>query len=365
MNENKLNILHLQNYLNITCGVSKTIYLIVKNTPSQFQHYIACLGGDGLSRFKSINIQPAVLKDHKKSLLGFILHYLKLYSFCKKNKINIIHSHHRYFDLLAFILSPFLKVKTVTSVQSKVFGRKLSSYKSDILIACSKTIKNHLLNHYRINEDRIKIIYNMIDPNEKNIIIPKDELLNQLKISTNCFIIGFIGRFCIKEKGIDILLEAFRDLSKAYQNIYLLMIGDGEDKLFVNDFFQKQNIHGKIIPPQIQIFNYYNLLDVLILPSRIEPFGIVVLEAGFMKKALIGSRVDGIAEIIEEKFDGLLFNSGDVENLKREIIKLYDDREKGKQLGENLYKKVISNYSSEQIIPKYEQLYNNLFNAAK
>jgi len=360
MNENKLNILHLQNYLDITCGVSKTIYLIVKNTSSQFQHFVACLGGDGLSRFNSINTKPAILKDHKKSLLGFIIHYLKLYSFCKKNKINIIHSHHRYFDLLAFILSPFLKVKTVTSVQSKVFGRKLSSYKSDILIACSKTIKNHLLNHYRINEDRIKIIYNMVDTNEKNIIIPKDELLNQLKISTNCFIIGFIGRLCIKEKGIDILLEAIKNLSKDYPNIYLLMIGDGEDKVFVNDFFQKKNIHGNIIPPQIQIFDYYNLLDVLILPSRIEPFGIVVLEAGLMKKTFIGSRVDGIAELIEDNVNGLLFNSGDVEDLTIKIEELYNDREKGERLAENLYKKIMSKYTADQIIPKYYQIYNQL-----
>ncbi len=360
MNEKKVNILHLQNYLSISCGISKTIYLITKNTSSQFIHNILCFGGDGFSRFESINIKPLVLKEHNNSPIGFIKNLIRIYLYCKQNKISIIHSHHRYFDLLAFFIARILKIKTVTSVHSKVFNKKYFSYKADVLVACSNSIREHLINEFQINERRIKVIFNCVDPMEFEFTQSKTELINSLGIPLNKFIIGYIGRLNFNEKGIDILLEAFRDLSKSHKNLFLLLVGNGTDENKIKEFITKNKLSVKMMNSKEDIFNYYQLLDLFILPSRIEPFGIVILEAGISRIPFIGSKVDGIAELIEDQTNGLLFESGNPIDLQNKILQIYKDKNLANLLAENLFYKVIANYTVKSVIPQYEKLYLNL-----
>lgn len=360
MSEKKINILHLQNHLNISCGVSKTIYLIVKNTSSQFNNYIFCFGGDGFSRFGFLNIRPVILKDYKNSSFGFVMHLIKLHRFCKENQINIIHSHHRYFDLLAFLISQTLKINTITSVQSKVYDQKFLSYKSDILVACSNYIKEHLINNYKIDERRIKVIHNTVDPKEFVPTKTKAALINELNIPADKFIIGYFGRFDFKEKGIDILLEAFLNLSKVNMDLFLLLVGNGVDENKIIQFVTQNNLSANVVNSQIDIFNYYQLLDIFVLPSRIDPFPVVMLETGIMKIPFIGSNVDGIAELIEDGKDGLLFQSENSDDLQNKILKIYNNKKLADDLAENLNKKVLINYSVQKIIPQYEELYKKL-----
>ncbi len=363
MSEKKINILHLQNHLNISCGISKTIYLIVKNSLPKFNHQVACFDGDGFSRFHSININTLVLKDFNNSLFGFVKHFIKLYSFCKQNQINIIHSHHRYFDLLAFLISRILKVKTVTSVQSKVYNDKLFSYKSEILIACSNSIKEHLNKYFNISQDRIKVIHNAVDPNEFVITKTRSELINEINIPDDKFIVGYFGRLDFKEKGVDILLEAFLNLSKVNKDLFLLLVGNGVDENKIREFITQNKLRAKVMNAQSDIFNYYQLIDLFVLPSRVDPFPLVMLEAGLMKKPFVGSRVDGISELIENETDGLLFESGNADDLVSKILKIYNDKKYAYQLAENLYSKVLGGYTIQNIIPKFEKLYLSLHDA--
>ncbi len=360
MSINKINILHLQNHLNISCGISKTIYLIAKNTLSHFNHSIFCFDGDGFFRFESINIKPLILKDYKNSLFGFVRHYIKLYLYCKQNKINIIHSHHRYFDLLAFLISKTLNIKTVTSVHSKVYNRKIFSYKSDKLIACSNYIKEHLINNYKIDERRINVIHNAVDSKEFVPTKTKVALINELNIPADKFIIGYFGRLDFKEKGIDVLLEAFLNLSKANKNIFMLLVGNGVDENKIIEFVTQNELNVKVKISQEDIFNYYQLLDVFVLPSKIETFGIVIIEAGMMKKTVIASNIDGIPELISNGENGLLFESGNVEELKTQITRIYNDRKFGEKLAENLHNEVLDSFTTDRIIPQYEKLYMEL-----
>lgn len=362
MSEKKINILHLQNHLNISCGVSKTIFLIAKNTSSNFNHNIACLNGDGFSRFKSLSIKPVILKDYKNSPFGLVRHCIKLYLFCKQNRINIIHSHHRYFDLLAFLISHTLKIKTITSVHSKVYNQKFFSYKSDILIACSNSIKEHLINNYKIDERRVKVINNTVNPKEFVPTKTKAALINELSIPADKFIIGYFGRLDFKEKGVDILLEAFLNLSKVNKSIFLLLIGNGVDEIKIRSFITQNKLNAKVMSSLEDIFNYYQLLDVFVLPSRIDPFPVVMLETGIMKIPFIGSNVDGISELIEHGNDGLLFESGNADDLVKQIIKIIGDKKLADLLAKNLNKKVPESFTVQRIIPQYEKLYRNILN---
>ncbi|MFZ2322770.1 MAG: glycosyltransferase family 4 protein [Ignavibacteriaceae bacterium] len=357
-----IRILHLQNYINISCGVSKTIYLIQKNTSPNFHHTLACFGGDGISRFNPLDVRPLILKDYKFFSLKFILHSVKLFTYCKKNKINIIHSHHRYFDFLSYLVSKFLNVKTITSVHSKVHDKKMFSYKADVLIACSNAIKYHLINNFKIAESRISIIYNPVDSDEVLIRKTMTNLLDELKIPEEKLIIGYVGRLNFKEKGVDILLKAFQHIIKDRNDFHLIIMGNGIDKKNIEYFIAISKIPATLIEAQEDVYDYINLFDVFVLPSRIESFGMVILEAGLMKKTVIASNVDGIPEIIDDGENGLLFESGNSIDLGNKILKIIDDKKLANQLAENLNKKVLQQFTVQKIIPEYERLYLELYN---
>lgn len=357
-----IKILHLQTTLDLSCGVTRTISELTKNLSDEFEQYVLCLGGNGIERFKQFNFNPVVLGIKNHSFVSPLKIFPSIISFCKRNKIDIIHSHHRYFDFLAYPISKILNIKTVTSVHSKVFDKKKHSYKSERLIACSNDIKNHLINCYGINEKRISIIYNMVNPKEMKITKTISGIFNENNQNLGKFIIGYFGRLDYKEKGIDVLLEAINSTMEIKNNTLLLLIGDGINKSEIEKFTKKNQLNMIMIESLKDIYNYFQLLDAFVLPSRIDPFPLTMLETGIMKVPFIGSNVDGISELIEHKKNGLLFEKENVNDLATQVMKIMSDKSYAAILSENLYNKVIKDYTTDKIIPQYEKLYYELYN---
>jgi L-malate glycosyltransferase len=355
-----MRILHLQPELKIACGITKTIYLLVKNTSQEINHSIFTLGGDAIERFKNAKMNVVIYPKNRRGLFPSIVILIKIFSLVKKQKIDILHSHHRYFDLNAFIISKLISVKTITSVHSKVYGKKIISYKADYLIACSNSIKDHLIGYFKINSERIKVIYNFVDPKEAIVKIERSVLRRELGIEEQFIVIGFIGRFSVREKGVDILLESFHRLSSDYTSLILVLIGAGEDLNLINDFIKKNNLKVLVLPSKVNIFDYFNIIDIVVLPSRVDPFPLVMLESGMMKKTFIGSDVDGIKEFIVNGIDGFIFPTENVDLLTENLDALITNSELRIKFGHYLNEKVINNFTSEKIVPLYKLAYQKL-----
>lgn len=355
-----MHILHLQPELKIACGITKTIYLLVKNTSQEINHSVFTFSGDAIEKFKSAGIDVVVSAKSRTGLRQAFKVFLKIFFLVRKNNINIIHCHHRYFDFIAYFISKLIKVKTVTSIQSKVYGKKLFSYKADSLIACSNSIKEHLIKYFNIDQEKIRIIYNFVDPQEVVLSVERSVLRKELGIDNQSILIGFIGRFSIREKGVDVLLEAFNRISREYKNLKLIMIGDGEDKFYINNFIADNNLNAMTLSPKENIYEYFNIIDIVVLPSQVEPFGNVAIEAGLMKKPLLASSIDGLKEIIDDGKDGILIEKGNIISLTESLRIFIEEPELRKRLGEELYNKVVNNFTSDKIIPLYKQTYQQL-----
>jgi glycosyltransferase involved in cell wall biosynthesis len=102
---------------------------------------------------------------------------------------------------------------------------------------------------------------------------------------------------------------------------------------------------------------FFSSLDIFILPSLWEGFGLVILEAGLSGLPVIASRVDGIKEIITDNRDGLLFKPGDAEELADKIRFIIDNCGQANKLGNNLSATVKSKFSLSLMAKQYEDLY--------
>ena len=130
--------------------------------------------------------------------------------------------------------------------------------------------------------------------------------------------VGFVGRFDY-QKGLDILLKAAED--PRLSRVKFLLIG-GSTLGPAPSIPKYSNVEYVGWVPNSTIGTYLNRLDALVIPSRWEGFGIVALEGMRNGKAIIASRVGGLAELVVDGVNGRLFNVGDVENLTQVLVEL-------------------------------------------
>lgn len=156
-------------------------------------------------------------------------------------------------------------------------------------------------------------IYNAIDTSAimklSNAVDAKREKEN-LQIPKEALIIGAVSRLRI-EKGIDILIEAFSRLAKNNASIRLLLVGDGPDAYKLKQQVTDAGIENRVIfygeANWATAMKMMTLMDIVVVPSRFEGFGLTAAEAMAMAKPVIASEVFGLKEVVAQGITGFLF----------------------------------------------------------
>lgn len=358
----KTNILYISPDFNYSCGVSRNVYQCLKyfssNTGNEV-HFITNKG-DSFERLNGLNIKIHLMKfekDHKNFLM-LIRNIFSLLFYCKKNKISLIHSHHRYTELLSFIVAKILRIKTITTVHSFVTGMKNLSFKSDKVICVSKAVKKHLSENYSQTVNKSVVIYNCIEEEFFNNKENPQEFRTKLELKTSDKVLLFLGRIN-KVKGVDLLLDAFKMLITKHSDLKLLLIGEVIDKEFA---WLKNSPPGNVIflNPTSKVLDYYALADLIILPSRNDPFPYVMLEAGALKKPFIGSKTGGIKEFIKDGVNGHLFEPENAKELAEKILYALNNPNEVRRMSDALYDKVKKENDCRNYFSKLEKIYKDL-----
>jgi len=359
-----MNILHISPDFNYSCGVSKHVFELLKHFSNGEKYIVNFItnGGDALSKLESEHINYELLSFSKGWMNIFCLpfNYFSLKKFCIQNKIDIIHTHHRYPEFLSNLLKKQLNIKTITTAHSFVNGHKLLSFKSDRIISVSNAVKTATLNIFSVPTNKIVTLYNCLMPLKETDNHKTEKIKKELTLKENDFVILFLGRIN-NIKGIDVLIEAFRKIRAEYSNAKLILLGS-----ILDNTKSKMNIslNENIItlPAQIHVSPFFKLSDTIVLPSRVEPLGYTMLEAGYFKKPFIGSQTGGIAEFIEDGVNGFLFEAGNADDLADKIKFVISNPDKAKSTAVELHKKVKKYCNCEEYFKKLTNIYNELSN---
>jgi glycosyltransferase involved in cell wall biosynthesis len=196
-----------------------------------------------------------------------------------------------------------------------------------------------------------------------------DEYRTSLGLPTSAVVIGYVGRL-EKTKNVMILLEAFSQAATKDANLFLLL--NGASSNYVADL----KAYASALPPAIAnriIWNIdfpamdkakvFNAIDVLVLPSNNESFGLVFLEAWACKKPVIGAAIGAVQNVITDNEDGLLMNINDQSSLEKKILRLASESALRQRMGEKGYEKVMNNYTWDIITKKLRQCYVDAVNS--
>lgn len=217
-------------------------------------------------------------------------------------------------------------------------------------------------------KDKVQLIYNGIkdiDLKEKTearqILIEQIRSINDRVPNPNMKWVGTISELT-KNKGVRYLIGAISRHIKEnpLEPINAVIIGDGEDKGELEELIKSERVSEYVfltgfIPDAVTLLNAF---DIITLTSLKEGNPFLLLEAGLAKKAVIGSNIKGIDDILENDC-GILVEKGDVVEISKEIQTLLTNTEKRELLGQNLFNKVTSEFSFDKTLEKTESLYIN------
>ncbi|MFA6062362.1 MAG: glycosyltransferase family 4 protein [Gallionella sp.] len=174
--------------------------------------------------------------------------------------------------------------------------------------------------------------------------------------------IGCVARLRV-EKGQKILIQAFSEVVKVIPDIKLLMIGDGPDKLELMLLAEELSVTESIIwlgrQDQADVYRLYGVMDVVVVPSLFEGFGLAAAEAMSAGVPVIASNIDGLAEVVRDSETGVLFPVGNSQALAASLIQLLNSPSLSAQFGKNGQVRVRDFFAIESFSESMLALYGH------
>ncbi len=353
-------ILQLTPDFNYSDGRSYYVYLLLKYLNRSGHKAALCTnGGNSFDRLNDEGIQVYTFPNLlKKSYFPESVKFIS--GIIEQEKIDIIHSHHRYLELLSLTAARGKNVHTVFTALSIVDRRYFVEYKSEKIIAVSNAVRDMLIKRFSVNKKRISLIPNFTDSEEiKENVNPESTKYKKLKkLPAGQTAILSIGRFH-KEKNYETLLNAVSLLKK--YDIKLIFVGEGSEKSGYDKIISRSELNAEFFPPQRNLKEFFEISDICILTSVRDPFPGFMLQSGLHRKAFIGADTDGISEMIRNGKNGLLFKKRNEHELAEKIKLFMENDLLAAECADNLYREVLDKYTEKSVIPEIEDLYTGLF----
>jgi UDP-glucose:(heptosyl)LPS alpha-1,3-glucosyltransferase len=219
---------------------------------------------------------------------------------CHKEWLNKRRMVEPFLKRLSFILNPHHLLL--------LYLERQCLYRSKLIIANSIMVKNDIMKHYSISNEKIQVIYNGVDL-QRFHPIPKEQkatIKNSLGLQDNRIIL-FVGAD-FERKGLPVLLKAFSILD--FRDVKLMVIGKRGRKRYLS-MIKKLGIEDKVIlwsaGPKIE--KLYAIADIFVLPTIYDPFSNATLEAMAAGLPVITTSNNGASELIENGIQGFIIDN--------------------------------------------------------
>lgn len=215
-----------------------------------------------------------------------------------------------------------------------------------------------------IEDDKVVVIPSGVDctrfdPKKPEVKRKVAQLRNDLSISQDEVVVGFVGRL-VPAKGLIYLLEAVKHIIDEFPQTVLLIVGDGPQRAELQLKARAMNLKTVFTGYKTDTPPYYALMDIFVLPSFFEGLPGVVLEAMAMGKPVIATDVGGTSDLVAEGKNGFLVQARDAEQISAALEKLISDATARAKMGEESRRTVQRNFLWDNVVDKVETVYKEV-----
>lgn len=324
------------------------------------------------------DFQRRGFQPHDLSLGGYFhpRALLKLSQLLLTEQPEVIHAHYSR-DLWTVVPAlmhpglpriPLVLTKHVGTQKPKrdLFHRYLYR-RVDFLIAISEVIRRNLLATHPVSADKVGVIHHGVDLEEFSPQrFDREAVRAELGLSSGHLVFGIVGRLQIS-KGYLEFVEMARRLRPRLPHARFVLIGgpsrgEEHEARFILDQINAAGLQEVTFALGFRkdVARLLAALDVFVFPSHAEAFGLVLIEAMAMGKAVISSNCDGVLDIVQSGETGLLVPPQNVAALTQAALQLAEDLPLRRRLGAAARRHAAESFSLAQMLAATEAVYHRL-----
>lgn len=303
---------------------------------------------------------------------GFdVIRASRLIKLIREGKYDLVHLH--YFTpvlrLMTFFARPRVVIQTEHGgIKGEIAGprwwimrriHRLMRSGADFYTAVSEDSRNDLVNYRFARPERTQVIYNGIAAAE----FQRDDELRtatraQLGVSDTQIVIGTI-RSLTPKMGIDHFVSCASEVKRQIPNAVFVIVGDGPLRQQLQSQARRVGVEKEImfLGERRDIRALLSAMDIFVMPSVWETFGIAALEAMAADLPVVAYAVGGLREVVDDQVTGILVRNRDPQELAKAIIALAHNPHRRKSMGQRGKKRAEAVFSLETTAIAYRDLY--------
>ncbi len=302
---------------------------------------------------------------------------LKLYSFIKRGKFDIVHTHTSKAGFIGRLAARMAHAPVVIhTTHGHVFYGFFGKLKTKLFVILEKVgaavsdrifclTELEIKDHLDLGIGRRELFAAL--PSGIDIetyaapSVPREETRRRLGIPAGAPVIGTVARLD-PIKGGKYLLEAFISIKDADSAPYLLFVGDGECRAELEARARDSEASGRVIFAGLRrdVPDLLHAMDIFVMPSLNEGYGKAIVEAMSAGVPVVATEVGGVPTLIESGTNGLLVPAADAAALAAALVKLIRSPETACALSDAAKKKVDEKYSVGAMVRDVEAAYTSL-----
>ncbi|MCF8261088.1 MAG: glycosyltransferase family 4 protein [Melioribacteraceae bacterium] len=358
-----MNLLLIIDSLNIG-GKEKQLFELVIGLPKNYNIYVITFNKNNYYKGINVHVKNIVVYEKNRKSVSYILYLIK---YINKHKIDIVHTWDVVSAIFSGLASIFTKIPHINGsirgsaavplLSKRYLLNHISYLVSNIVVANSKA---GLKSIKKSNNQKYRYIYNGIKINNSPSGFSQQKI-NQYGLKDK-FIVGMVANFR-NGKDYDTFIKAAVALVHKYEDIVFIAIGDGESfERIVNsvEFHLRKRIIflGKIEQP-IDFIHSFDIGVMMSSKNSLHGEGISnsIMEYMSMGRAVIATESGGNNELVKDRYNGIIVPEKDCRELILAILRLRNNPKLLKEYGKNSYKKISREFSNEQMVANYNDLY--------
>ena len=311
-------------------------------------------------------VRGSLLLSLPLAVVFFPLALFHLVRLLRRHKVDVVNAHYlaEYF-LHLVIAARLLRVPIVVSVHGADVDRyarvrpaqrlllRLIVRGADRIVACSAAMAEQTARVFPRARAKITHVHNGL-------------VLEDLAAPTTPAVTPatpFVLSVCrqVAKKGTDTLLRAFEQVHRQMPHVGLVVIGDGPELDKHRALAESLGIERAVSflgdRSRDEILPFFSACSLFVLPSRAEPFGLVLLEAAYYQRPIVCTAVGGVPEIITDGVNGFVVPPDDPETMATKIATLLRDPGLGARFGVHAYETLMTRFRWEHRVQDYLAVY--------
>lgn len=229
---------------------------------------------------------------------------------------------------------------------------------ADVLCSSSEIMAQEMQSYIR-PEQTVEIVPFGVDMTR--FAPPQQELSAQVR---DCAVVFGVAKGLHTIYGLDLLIAAFAQVHDRFPQALLRIAGDGPERSFLENLARELGIAQSVewlgAIANSKVADFYRNVDIVVIPSRQESFGVTAVEGSACGRPVIASNIGGLAEIIVQEKTGLLVPAEDVSELSRAMEKLVANPSLRDALGRQGRAHVLKYYDWQRNVTQMEQVYKRV-----